>query len=155
MRKEHQIIIDPVKCNRCGMCRDDCPDKVLVVTDKSAEHTGQYCVKCGHCVAICPQGAVIISGYDDEPEAITGGGKVDPDALLRLVKSRRSMRQFTGKDIPPQVVSQIIEAGRYTPTGGNRQDVSYIVIREKKDEYEEKAIEFLRRAQPELAVTNP
>ena len=155
MKQEHNISIDPSKCTRCGMCRDDCPDRVIIVTDKSAEYTGQFCVKCGHCVAICPQGAVKISGYADEPEAITDIKKVDPDALLRLVKSRRSMRQFIDKDVPPEVISQIIETGRYTPTGGNKQGVSYVVIRDKKDEYEKIAVSLLRKAQPSMVTTNP
>ena len=155
MKQEHIISIDVSKCTRCGMCKNDCPDRVLSVTDKGAEYYGQFCVKCGHCVAICPQGAVSISGYDDEPETITTGQKVDSDTLLRLIKSRRSMRQFTEKDIPAEVVSQIIEAGRYTPTGGNKQGVSYVVIKEKKDECEKIAVSMLRRVQPEMAATNP
>lgn len=155
MRQEHNISIDPSKCIRCGKCRDDCPDNVLTVTDKCAEYTGQFCVKCGHCAAICPQGAVSISGYSDEPEAITNNKKVDPDALLGLIKARRSMRQFTDKDIPPEVISHIIEAGRYTPTGSNKQGVSYVVIRENRDEYERIALSLLRKAQPKLVMTSP
>lgn len=155
MKKEHNITIDPAKCTACGRCRDDCPDNVLIITEKSAEYTGQFCVKCGHCVAICPQGAVSMSGYDDEPEAIAGSKKVDPDDFLRLIKARRSMRQFTEKDVPPELISQIIEAGRYTPTGGNKQGVSYVVIREIKDEYEKIALSELRRLQPSMAKVNP
>jgi len=152
---EHNISIAPSLCNRCGMCISDCPDGVLYMAENSAEYNGQFCVKCGHCVAICPQNAVAISGYDDPPEAINPESKSDPDTLLATIKSRRSMRQFTEKDVPPEAVAKIIEAGRYTPTGGNRQDVSYVVLREKKDEYEKIALDVVRSLQPKLAQTIP
>ena len=152
MRNEHSISIDPSMCNRCGLCRDDCPDSVIVLTDESAEYTGQFCVKCGHCVAICPQGAVSITGFDDAPEEIDQFPMIDPDALLSQMKSRRSMRQFTEKDVSQDDISKIIEAGRYTPTGGNKQGVSYVVIRDNKDECERIALSSLRRLKPLLGI---
>ena len=152
---EHNISIEQSLCSRCGLCISDCPDGVLFMAESAAEYNGEFCVKCGHCVAICPQGAVTISGYDDPPEAINPENKADPDALLAMIKSRRSMRQFTEKDVPPELISKIIEAGRYTPTGGNRQDVSYVVLREKKDECEKIALEIIRSMQPTLALTIP
>ena len=152
---EHNIIIDASLCSRCGFCVDDCPDGVLFMGPSAAEYNGQFCVKCGHCVAICPQGAASISGYEDPPKDIEHGSKVDPDALLSMIKSRRSMRQFTDEDVPPEAISKIIEAGRYTPTGGNRQDVSYVVLREKKDEIENIALDIVRRLQPRLGLVNP
>ena len=155
MRNEHIISIEPSLCTRCGMCRDDCPDGVIVLTDESAEYTGQYCVKCGHCVAICPQGAVSITGYDEEPEEIDQFPKIDPDVLLSQMKSRRSMRQFTEKDVSQDDISKIIEAGRYTPTGGNKQRVSYAIIRENKDECERIAISSLRKLKPLLGMIRP
>jgi len=152
---EHNILIEPTLCNRCLLCVNDCPDGVLFMASGAAEYNGQFCVKCGHCVAICPQNAVSISGYDDLPEDINPEKNVDSDALLALIKSRRSMRQFIDKEVPPEAISKIIEAGRYTPTGGNRQDVSYVVLREKKDEYEQIALDVVRRMQPKLGAVNP
>ena len=153
--KEHNINIDPSLCIRCGSCIKDCPDGVLRMTSSSAEYNGQFCVRCGHCVAICPKNAVTITGYDEPPEEMNPESGIDPDALLGLVKSRRSMRQFTDKDVPHEAVVKILEAGRYTPTGGNRQDVSYIVLREKKDECEKIALETLHRMRPELEKAAP
>ena len=155
MQREHNIIIDLSKCTGCGKCADDCPDRVLTVTEQGAEYSGQFCVKCGHCVAICPQGAVSISGYDDDPEVIETCNKIEPNALLGLMKARRSMRQFIKKEIPPDVIRQIIEVGRYTPTGGNKQGVSYVVIRENKDKIEKIAVSLLRKAQPQLSKMIP
>ena len=55
------------------------------------------------------------------------------------------MRHFTAEDVSSELVAQIIEAGRYTPSGSNRQDVSYVVLRENIDEYEAIAISLFRR----------
>ena len=155
MRPEHIVSVDPLKCTLCGSCCDDCPDKVLFLGEKSAEHNGHFCVKCGHCVAICPQGAASISGFDDEPEEIRADKKVDSTALLAQIKSRRSMRRFTDEDVAPELITQIIEAGRYTPTGGNKQGTSFVVIRDKKDEYEKITVDLLRKLQPQLSLKLP
>jgi len=128
MKPEHIITIDTPLCIRCGLCGRDCPHRVINITIISAEVTTQNCLKCGHCVAICPQNAVSISGYEDSPELITGDMKLEPEALISLIKGRRSIRQFTNQDVPSEIVSRIIEAGRYTPTAMNKQDVSYVVL---------------------------
>jgi len=109
-------------------------------------------LKCGHCVAICPQKAVSISGYEDSPEEIPNDLALEPEMLLTLIKSRRSIRQFTDQDVSPEIVSRIIEAGRYTPTGMNRQGVSYVVLRENKDDYERIAVSWFRRLRPFVGI---
>ena len=54
---------------------------------------------------------------------------VDPDVYLNHLRSRRSIRKFTNEALTEDEVRKIIEAGRYSPTGGNRQNVSYYVSR--------------------------
>ena len=152
---EHNIIINPELCVSCGLCVNDCPDRVLTMSETSANYNGEYCVKCGHCVAICPQNAVSMSGYDDLPEEIALPNSVNPDALLAMIKSRRSMRQFTDKDVSHDAIAKVIEAGRYTPTGGNRQDVSYVVFKDKIGECEKFALDVVRKMQPALAKVIP
>ncbi len=145
MKKEHIISVDKDLCVGCGLCRKDCPLGVFEMTGGKAEVSTQDCIKCGHCVAICPTNAVFASGFDDEAEALTPEMKMDAKALLGQLKARRSMRHFTAEDVPLELVAQVIEAGRYTPTGSNRQDVSYAVLRENIDEYEAIAISLFRR----------
>ena len=91
---------------------------------KTAVVTGRGCIRCGHCQAICPQGAVSLSGFAEAPEEITPEMHVDASALMGQLKARRSVRQFSAREIPPEFIRQIIEAGRYTPTGTNKQGVS-------------------------------
>ena len=64
------------------------------------------------------------------------------------IKSSRSIRKFKDKEVSSEIVNQIIEAGRYTPSAKNSQDVSYIVLDNKKGMYEEVAVKFFRKIKP-------
>ena len=148
MNRKHIVSVDLLLCNHCGLCKKDCPHDKWSITDAGAQITSQDCQKCGHCVAVCPKNAVSISGFDDAPEEINHDVKPDPEDLLAMMKGRRSIRHFTQQDVPPEIVEKIIEAGRYTPTGLNKQGVSYVVLRENKEEYETIAVSWLRRLRP-------
>ena len=151
MKNEHIVSINQSLCNRCGLCRKDCPHDLWIITENGADITSQDCSKCGHCVAVCPKGAISMSGYEDAPEEILNA-KPEPGTLLALMKGRRSIRQFTERDVPIEIIDKIIEAGRYTPTGLNSQSVSYVVLRENKDEYEKIAVSWFRGLRPIVGI---
>jgi len=144
MRREHIITVDESLCIGCGLCRDDCPSGTIRMEGGVAVVTTQRCIKCGHCQAICPQYAISMSGYDDAPEPVLPGWRVDADSLLVQLKARRSVRRFSARAIAPEAIAQIIEAGRYTPTGSNKQGVSYTVLQQNIAEYEAVAIRIFR-----------
>ena len=48
--------------------------------------------------------------------------------ILEFIKSRRSTRKFTTKEIETEKLDQILEAGRYAPSGGNSQSTHFLVI---------------------------
>lgn len=52
--------------------------------------------------------------------------------MLEFIKSRRSSRKFKMNQIPDESLEQIIEAGRYAPSGGNSQSTHFIVIQKKE-----------------------
>ena len=49
-------------------------------------------------------------------------------ALLRLVRGRRSVRCFKNDPVSREAIARILEAGRHSPSGANRQPWRYIVI---------------------------
>ena len=49
-------------------------------------------------------------------------------SLLDLILSRRSIRRYENKDIPEEVLKQILEAGRQAPSAANRQPVRFVVV---------------------------
>ena len=103
---------------------------------------------CGHCACICPKKAITMTGFDEPAIELTNSQRLDSDELLMAIKSRRSIRKFKDKDVPLEIIKQIIEAGRYTPSAKNSQDVSYIVLDNKKEVYEKEAVKFFRRIKP-------
>lgn len=61
------VVIDPEECKGCGLCIEDCPEKVLKFHEKFnskgyhyAFYVGEGCTGCGICFYACP-----------EPEAVT------------------------------------------------------------------------------------
>ena len=52
--------------------------------------------------------------------------------MLDFIKSRRSTRKFKEEMIPEQLIHQVVEAGRYAPSGGNSQSTHFIVIQKKQ-----------------------
>ena len=51
---------------------------------------------------------------------------------LELIKSRRSTRKYQTKNIPEEQLNQVIEAGRYAPSGGNCQSTHFIVVKNRE-----------------------
>jgi nitroreductase len=46
-----------------------------------------------------------------------------------FILSRRSIRQYEKRDIPENVLGQILEAGRQAPSAINKQPIHFIVVR--------------------------
>ena len=90
---------------------------------------------CGHCVAICPRGAVELKdeAYLEVQYPLTQAPT--PEQLLTLICSRRSIRSFQHRPVPSEVWDKLLEAGRFTPTGGNRQRISYTVVQEGLEQF--------------------
>ena len=52
--------------------------------------------------------------------------------VLELLKTRRSIRAFTSRPVPDEMVDKIIEAARWAPSGANSQPWEFIVIRNQE-----------------------
>ncbi len=52
--------------------------------------------------------------------------------VLAAIRSRRSIRQFTGDPVPDDVVRTIVEAAQMAPSGGNRQMCRFCAIRRRE-----------------------
>lgn len=52
------------------------------------------------------------------------------DQLMELLKTRRTYRRFLQREIPQEIVEEILTAARLASSAANRQPLSYIVIRE-------------------------
>ncbi len=126
-----KITIRSEKCIGCGLCISDCPSKVIEFSEKKAVIVSDECIKCGHCVAICPAEAIEIADLDKAEIKAYGdlAEQIDADQLMDFYKSLRTIRKFKSTNIDNVLIEKIIDAGRYTSTATNRQEVRYIVVK--------------------------
>ncbi|HUW13946.1 MAG TPA: nitroreductase family protein, partial [Anaerolineae bacterium] len=80
------------------------------------------------------------------PESATVAN-VSPQALLALLKARRSIRRYHPDPVPDEMVEQLLEAGRWAPSASNRQPWHIIVIRDEviRQQVAENAAAFVIR----------
>jgi len=51
--------------------------------------------------------------------------------VLEAIKKRQSVRSYQDKEIPEEILQQILEAGRLAPSAKNTQSWKFIVVRDK------------------------
>lgn len=122
-------------CIGCGSCIDDCISEAITLMEGRAQVT-RPCLECGHCYAVCPAEAPEISGVDmEDVEEVNPSAFVDIEALLHTIKGRRSVRKYQNRKIEEEKLDLIFEAGRYTATAVNYQDLRFIVVQERLEEF--------------------
>ena len=141
------VVINEEKCTGCSLCVKDCPGSCLYLENGKAHVHEGGCIECGHCYAICPQGAVCLSGYECKDEPVVPMTELDSGKLLAAMRSRRTMRQFTDQAVEKDKIRQILEAGRYSPTGGNSQSVSFTILGSRQKEAEAICLDLFRKGQ--------
>jgi len=130
------IEIDVERCNNCGACWEVCPNFVIRPVEKdgrmvaSAAHP-DLCNGCGQCVAFCKPQAVLNDKFSYEDLRELGPSDVTTEALKELMLSRRSVRKYLDKDVPDEMVEDLLEVATHAGTGGNSQSVGFIVIRDR------------------------
>lgn len=133
-----KLEINADKCSACGLCAKVCIRDNIVIDDVACE-TGSNCFECGHCMAICKENAITLISFKDDDDRIEEYNPrsipVDYDNLLQLYKQRRSVRWFKNKKIDKTTFDKLFEGAYYSPSAQNEQDVEFIVLDEKLDEF--------------------
>ena len=140
------IRIDENKCVGCGACAADCLSRAIAFPEGKARIV-KPCFLCGHCIAICPVSAVSMDDYDmaDVLPYREEEFSLSPEVLLNVMKFRRSIRQFLKEPVEKEKLELLLEAGRYSPTGSNAQNVSFRVIRDRMKEFRALSMEEFRK----------
>ena len=86
-----------------------------------------------------------MTNYDCTNEEIIPMTNFDSDMLLNAIKSRRTIRKFKIQPVESEKIYKILEAGRYSPTGANSQNISYTILGSKQKEAEEICVNLFRK----------
>ena len=130
-------IIDEELCIGCGECVRVCPSRTISMVAGKARVTGDRSINCGHCAAICPVGAVTVGGLDPhildfatfQPDnAPLDYGQFDTAQLVRLMRSRRSCRNFKPDPVDRGLIEDLIRIGITAPSGSNCQYWTFTVL---------------------------
>lgn len=153
----HLLHVETEACIGCGQCVRDCPlGNIRLNAEKKAEIKAQDCIKCGHCVAICPKNAVQMTGFSEAPRTRRPEvAPITPESLEEALVFRRTIRQFKEEPVSPEVVQGILEAGRWSPTGKNAEDVRYLLLEQQKEKIEALALERFRKLHGVAKRFNP
>lgn len=128
------ISIDESRCNLCGLCVSVCVRRILAKGEKSVQITDRsLCLACGHCKAVCPTDAPQLAGMNEQFQPAPLKKEIPGAAeLFRFFRRRRSLRVYRPEPVEKEKLKMVIEAGRYAPTGANRQACEYIVVSGRK-----------------------
>ena len=50
--------------------------------------------------------------------------------LMEVVRTSGTCRYYTAEDVPADVLARVLDATRWAPTGGNRQGLRFIAVRD-------------------------
>lgn len=129
MQKEkNYITINKNKCIQCGLCINDCVSKCLGTDDNDFPKmkAPDRCLECQHCMTICPQGALSFNGKSPSKSE-----KVSTKDILSLIKSRRSIRQYTNEELTEDEWKTIKDMLPYVPTGCNSHKLHFSIVEKK------------------------
>jgi len=135
------VKIDSEKCVGCSICVNECHSKSLILQNSKVQTVGECRLLCGHCVAICPQNAVAIPEFDMDDVTNIAPQDFTAEDLLSFIKTRRSIRRYQARPVERELIEQMIQAGRYTPTSANRQELSFVVIEKEMQTFRKIVIE--------------
>lgn len=119
-------------CIRCGRCVAVCPARILTQEEKDGDIgvvNLRTCIECGQCVSICPTSSVVHSLFPDKTVHTINKSLIPtPDAMLEIMRRRRSNRAFSDKQVPIEYLEKILEAANLAPTARNAQPLKYTLI---------------------------
>lgn len=122
------LAIDNDRCLGCGQCAADCLPQTLQMRDgRPVMVKEESCMDCRHCLAVCPVGALSIHGHGPAESADLEKLPAFSD-LCRLVKGRRSVRQYKPDNIPAADLRELLDAAAHAPTGVNARQLWVGVI---------------------------
>ncbi|BBO68451.1 nitroreductase [Desulfosarcina alkanivorans] len=129
--------IDADACIGCGLCVPVCPKETLGLNDGKAAVIGTESLGCDHCAAACPVDAIRVTAVDAALSHFQtfaadtrwiAHGRFDTAALVNLMGSRRSCRNFSGRPVGRSLLEDLVHVGVTAPSGTNCQPWTFTIL---------------------------
>ncbi len=148
-----KLTVNPDLCTLCGACLLTCPADMVREKDGRIKIGRVMCIDCGHCVALCPEGAISVEADAPGDFAPAPSEGPTPQALRALVLHRRTVRQYQPQLVPRELLEQMLDTARWTPTAANCQCQAFTVITDptRRDALAARVTDFYRRYAEALA----
>ena len=135
-----KLEINTETCTGCKLCEMVCiRDNIVVVDKKAFEVDNGDCFDCGHCLSVCPTNSISLKVFENQKDRVEDyDSKIVPvssEDFIDLLKERRSIRWFKKKKIDKETFDKLFEAAYYSPSAQNAQDVEFVVLDDKLDEF--------------------
>ena len=135
------ITIDSTLCTVCGNCREVCPHELISITGENVDVNPNGCMLCGQCAAACPVDAVEVVGIFrdlgletvNEYHKAIRFGDYDSGRLVQLMRSRRSTRKYSDKEVDSALLTDLVKIGTTAPSGTNSQSWQFTILPRRKD----------------------
>ena len=92
----------------------------------------KFCIKCQHCLAVCPAGALSFNGITPE-QCDLPQTPPTPEAMLNLIKMRRSVRRYKDENIAPEIMETLKASLAWSATGCNDHRLFFYVAQDKSE----------------------
>ena len=133
--------IDPEKCTGCGLCVQVCPSRTISMVADKATVTGNDSMNCGHCAAVCPTEAIKVDAIDETvfnfdsfetDNRWLAPGEFDVPELVRLMRSRRSCRNYSDRPVKRELLEDLVKVGISAPSGTNSQKWTFTILENRQ-----------------------
>ncbi|MGN1037979.1 MAG: nitroreductase family protein [Mailhella sp.] len=127
--------INTQSCTGCALCYQDCVCGIISMQNNRpyiADTNMALCVHCGHCAAICPTGALLLDGQKQHLLPSRGKSSLSSGQMDFLFKGRRSIRQYSSKEVHTDILTKALEYASFAPTAHNARQVAYTVVNGRK-----------------------
>lgn len=113
------VEIDKNLCKQCLVCTEICPNYIFEEREGNISiHAGRVtlCIACGQCMAACKSKAIRVDGLNYESDFFElRDDKSRNESFNSLIESRRSIRSFRKKEVPKELLEQIVNAISLAP----------------------------------------
>lgn len=131
--------VDKEKCIGCGLCSKVCPSEIIYMNGENKaqivevkEFGWNGCWKCQHCLAVCPKGAISIFNKIPDNSLLPPNKDEAAPLIDALIANRRTCRRYLDKNVDKKIIEEIMMTLQNVPTGGNKQNVEYILVDDKE-----------------------